>query len=58
MKTKHSDVKYTLPKGAFKKSVLQQDRIRCSLRLYFCMHENDISYPTPVMVNERNCMLY
>lgn len=57
MKTKHADMKYTLPKGAFKKSVLLQDRIQCSLRLYLRMHENDVSYPTLVMVIARNCML-
>lgn len=57
MKTRHADMKDTLSKGAFKKSVLVQDRIQCSLRLYFCMHKNDVFYQTPV-VNARNCTLY
>jgi len=58
MKTKRADMKCTLSKGAFKKSVLVQNGIQCSLRLYFCMHENDVLYQTPVIVNERNCTLY
>jgi hypothetical protein len=58
MKTKHADMKYTLSKGAFTKSVLVQDRIQCSLRLYFCMHENDVFNQAPVIVNVRSCTLY
>lgn len=58
MKTKHADMNYTLSKGAFKKSVLLQYRIQCSLRLYFCMHENDVFNQMPVIVNARNCTLY
>ena len=58
MKTKHADMKYTLSRGAFKKSVLVQVTIQRSLRLYFCMYENDVFYQTPVIVNAPNCTLY